>query len=69
MLEKVELSSTVDGDVIGVANSGHHYVKSSKSKIYLPYDPAIPFLGKCSKDLTFYLTETCLALYIASYLQ
>lgn len=54
---------------IGEANSGNHYVESSKSKINLPYDPAIPFLGICIMGLLSYLTVTCSALFTSPYTQ
>ena len=64
-MEKREPSHTVGGNVNWCSHYGNHYGGSSKLKIELPYDPAIPLLG-IYPDKTIIRKDTCTPMLIAA---
>ena len=64
-VEKREPSCTVGGNVTWYSHYGEEYGGSSKLKIDLPYDPAIPLLG-IYPEKTIIQKESCTTMFIAA---
>lgn len=62
---KEKLHSLLVGILIGSTTLEISVAILRKLKTNLPYDPAIPFLGKCSKSLTSDPTDACSAILVA----
>ena len=62
-MEKREPSYTAAGNVSSYNHYGKQYGGTLEHYIQLPYDPAIPFLGKYL-DKTFPEKDTCTRLFI-----